>query len=105
MNNNQKDTYLTKFLYGRLDSSVHLMANLLGLMVAIGWLYFTLIHKKFFLLFSSGQLALIDLLIGFPLIIALAPVLYALVYWLIKWIVIFFFPEKLTVPEIKSDDD
>ncbi len=100
----EKHSYLAKFLYGKLSPRIHFIANMLGLFSAFYWLYYTLFYKEFFSAYFSGKLTLIDLLVGFPLILSLAPVLYALVYWLIKWGVIFLIPDKITVADFKDDD-
>ncbi len=96
-------TKLSLFLYGRLSPRVHRTANWIGMGVALSWLYFALVYKQFISRFITGKLQLIDLLVGLPLVIALAPVLYALVYWSVKWLVIIFWPHLISAP-IDHDD-
>lgn len=73
---------------------------------AIYWSYFTFIEKGFWEKFSSGQTMFVDLLLGLPLVIAMAIVLYAATFWTFKVMAIFLFP-SLTYyqePQIPEED-
>lgn len=89
---------LSLFIYGRLHPGIHRWLNGAGFCAAMGWLYYALVYKQFISRFISGNLQLLDILVGLPLVIALAPVLYALIYWSAKWMIIFFRPQWISMP-------
>ena len=67
-----------------------------------GWLYWAFVEKGYISRMLKGELALVDMLVGLPLVIALAPVLYGLFYWLVKWIALLFIPAWL---DCRAADD
>ncbi len=91
------------FLYGTLTPGLRKISEIAGAISVISWLYFTFIYKRFIVRFLEGSLTLVDLLVGLPLVIALAVVIYATVVWLIKWLVILFSPQHVVPP--RDDDD
>lgn len=87
------------FLSCQLIPSVHGWAHIVALGAVVGWFYFTFVIMAFWERFFSAKLILIDLLAGFPLVLALGAVIYGLVYWLIKWTVILIRPAWLDCEE------
>ena len=51
----------------------------------------------------EGKALIVDLVFGLPLVLAMAIVVYASVYWLLKLIVIFLLPQAII--QINSDQD
>ncbi len=92
-------TKLSMFLYGQLHPKLHFWVNLSGFATAGAWLFYALVVKDFIGRFLAGNLQFLDILVGLPLVIALAPVLYALVYWSVKWLVILIAPHLIRLPE------
>jgi len=48
------------------------------------WLYFTLVEKSFLDNFIKGQTLFIDLLLGLPIVLLFAIIIYAMIYWTLK---------------------
>jgi len=94
---------LCLFRNTKLQPNINLFAILISLASVIGWLYFTFVYKNLFEMLFAGQALIIDLVFGLPLILALAVVIYATVYWFIKLIVILLLP-KLVV-RVDPDDE
>lgn len=86
------------FRYAQPIKWLHQLMSFVSLLAAVLWLYFSVIHKQLMQRMIDGQAELLDALIGFPLVLALAIVIYASVYWFIKWLLIMFWPQSLTLP-------
>jgi hypothetical protein len=71
---------------------------------ALSWLYFTLISQAFIQRIFTGQTSLLDLILGLPLILSLAVVIYAMAYWVAKLVVIFWKPHWLAFPDDYDDE-
>ncbi|BBP45976.1 hypothetical protein THMIRHAS_13490 [Thiosulfatimonas sediminis] len=56
------------------------------------WLEFAFIEKALVDKVFAGHALIVDLVFGLPLVLALAIVIYAMVYWSIKAVCIFLFP-------------
>lgn len=96
---------LSLFIYGRLHPRIHRWLNGAGFCAAVGWLYYALVYKQFINRFISGNLQFLDILLGLPLVIALAPVIYALIYWSVKWAVILLYPQGISMPVDENKND
>ncbi|WP_321323348.1 hypothetical protein [Thiomicrorhabdus sp.] len=86
---------LCLFRNTKLQPNMNLFAILISLASVIGWLYFTFIHKNLFEMLFEGQALIVDLVFGLPLVLALAVVIYATVYWVFKLIVILLLPSMV----------
>ena len=84
-----------RFFYCELTPVMHRRISFIATGMGAAWLYWALIEKAYFLRMLTGKLALVDMLVGLPLVIALAPVLYGLVYWGCKWLALLFIPSWL----------
>lgn len=80
------------FKSSRLTPSLHTFANGLAWFAVLAWLYFAFVEKSFLDNFWAGQSLLIDLLLGLPIVLIFAVVVYAMVYWPIKVLVILVYP-------------
>lgn len=94
---------LCLFRNTKLQPIINLFAILISLASVIGWFYFTFIHKNLFEMLFEGQALIIDLVFGLPLVLALAVVIYATVFWVFKLIVILLLP-KLVV-QVDPEDE
>lgn len=71
------------------------------------WLEFAFIEKALVEKIFAGHAMLVDLVFGLPLVLALAIVIYAMVYWTVKVICIFAFPmlvEQVPDEAVPSED-
>jgi len=76
---------------------------------ALYWSYFTFIEKDFWHKIQTGQAMLVDLVLGLPLVIAIAIVLYAATYWSIKLVAIFLLPHLTyyydSAAQVENDEE
>ncbi len=86
---------LCLFKNSKLSLPFHLFAFLVGWGGVIYWIYFSFIHKSFLANMISGQALFVDLLFGLPIVLIFAIVVYAFLYWLIKFVVIIFLPHTI----------
>jgi len=86
---------LCLFRNTKLHPKINQVVVLLSLMSVIGWLYFTFIEKSLMQKLFAGQALIVDLVFGLPLILALAVVVYATVFWALKLIIIFTMPSAI----------
>ena len=91
------------FLSCQLVPSVHGWVHVVALVAVAGWFYFAFVAMGFWVRFFSAELILIDLLVGFPLVLALGAVIYGLVYWVLKWGVILLRPDWLVCDEQEDE--
>ncbi|GAB6070296.1 hypothetical protein JCM30760_13930 [Thiomicrorhabdus hydrogeniphila] len=94
---------LCLFRNTKLHPLLNLIAILLSLSSVVGWLYFTFVHKNLFEMLFEGQALIVDLVFGLPLVLALAVVIYATVFWVFKLIIILLLPKM--VLHIDPNDD
>ena len=59
------------------------------------WLNFTFIEKELVFKVVAGEAILVDLLFGVPLVLMLAVVVYATIYWFLKLVVVYLFPQTI----------
>jgi len=86
---------LCLFRNTKLNPTLNLIAILISLASVIGWLYFTFVHKNLFDMLFEGQALIVDLVFGLPLVLALAVVIYATVFWVFKLIIILVLPSMV----------
>lgn len=84
---------LCLFRNTKLHPTINLFAIIISLASVAGWLYFTFIHKNLMKMVMEGQALIVDLVFGLPLVLALAVVVYATVYWVLKLLVILLMPK------------
>ena len=91
------------------NTKLHPTLNLMGIIVSLAavaaWLYFTFIHKNLFTMLFEGQALIVDLVFGLPLVLALAVVVYATVYWTFKLIIIALLPQYTLHIDPQEPDD
>lgn len=78
-------------IHPRLDK----YAILASLLSVFAWLYFAFIEKALWTKLVEGKALIVDLVFGLPLVLALAIVVYALVYWSLKILLIFLIPQAI----------
>lgn len=86
---------LCLFRNTKIHPSINLYAVLISLFAVIAWLYFTFIEKELFNKLFQGQALIVDLVFGLPLVLALAVVVYATVYWMLKLLIILLLPKAI----------
>lgn len=92
-------------IHPRLDPA----AIAISLAATLWWLYFAFIEKDLMSKISSGQALIVDLVFGLPLVLALAVMVYATVYWSLKLLLVLFFPKALVakpeeIYELQEDE-
>lgn len=90
----------TRFVY-----PLNYLAFILSIMPVIYWLYFALIEKSFLNNFISGQTLFVDLLLGLPVVLLFAIIIYAMIYWVFKIIIILLAPYLLEENKCETDSD
>jgi hypothetical protein len=78
-----------------LQPSVNRIGVLLSWLAVLAWLYFSFVEKELWFKLLAGDAILVDLLLGIPLVLMLAVVVYATVYWFFKLIIIALFPQAV----------
>ncbi len=70
------------------------------------WLYFAFIEKALWSKIMQGEAIIVDLVFGFPLVLAFAIMIYASVYWSFKLLLVLFYPAGLIEkPNYEFDQD
>lgn len=93
-------------IHPRLDK----YAILASLFSVFAWLYFAFIEKALWTKLVEGKALIVDLVFGLPLVLALAIVVYALVYWTLKILLIYLIPQAIIyhndneVPELTPEE-
>lgn len=81
------------------NSHIHPRLNpyviLVSLLSVIAWLYFAFIEKELVTKLFEGQAIMVDLLLGIPLVLMLAVVVYATVYWFFKLLIVYLLPQAI----------
>ncbi|WP_044406202.1 hypothetical protein [Thiomicrospira microaerophila] len=99
-----RDPLMALFRYGKLPKITHQLLLAASLIAASYWLYFAIVKMQLLPRFLAGEALILDAVVGFPLVLALAIVVYAVVFWLVKLMVIIFYPSWLTLPSDYYDD-
>jgi hypothetical protein len=86
------------FRYGHLPARVHYFLLALGAAAAFYWLHFAVIKMALLPRLMAGETLLLDAIVGFPLVLAMAIVVYGIVFWFIKLVLIMLYPHWLTLP-------
>ncbi len=95
---------LERFRYAKPGPTLHRLMAIFAWLAAIAWLYFTLINHAFIARILVGQTDLLDLILGLPLILSLAVVIYAMAYWAAKLMIIVWKPHWLAFPDDHYDE-
>ena len=93
---------LCLFRNTKIHPRLNKYAILVSLIAVLGWLYFTFIEKNLLQKLFECQALIVDLVFGLPLVLALAIVVYATVYWVLKLLVIVLLPQAII--HIDSDE-
>lgn len=90
------------------NSHIHPRLNryviLLSLFGVIGWLYFAIIEKSLVSMLMSGEALIVDLVFGLPLVLMMAVVVYATIYWACKLLIIIALPKFIMPPTPEIDE-
>lgn len=100
-----KEPMLELFRYGKLPKLAHLGLVVASLAASFYWLYFAVIKMELLPRLLAGETLILDAVVGFPLILSLAIVVYAIVYWSVKIVMIVAYPHWLTLPAGHNDPD
>lgn len=84
------------FKNSRLNPLLNLISLLLSWGAVAYWAHFAFIEKSFLENVFSGQAFFIDLLFGLPIVLIFAIVIYAMVSWTFKLLVILLYPAGVT---------
>lgn len=93
---------LSLFRGYQIEPRLNRYVMLLGLSGVFAWLYFSFIKKAFVGKIISGEALIVDLVLGLPLVLMLAIVVYASIYWSCKLFIIFLLPHAM-IPVPDSD--
>lgn len=89
------------------NSHIHPTLNryviLVSLLSVIGWLYFSFVEKSLVSKVFEGQALIVDLVFGLPLVLMLAVVVYATVYWSCKLLIIFLAPQAIVANQSEEE--
>ncbi|MGC9386804.1 MAG: hypothetical protein ACP5D0_07660 [Hydrogenovibrio sp.] len=59
------------------------------------WLHFAFIEKAFLAKMLAGEALFVDLLLGLPVVLVFALVIYAMIFWSLKVVIIFLWPSQI----------
>lgn len=68
------------------------------------WLYFAMVEKDFLHNFVSGKSLFVDLLLGLPVVLIFGVVIYAMVFWVLKLLIILLMPSWI-IPLTPLEED
>ena len=91
------------FRNSKIHPKLDKYAILASLLSVFAWLYFAFVEKSLMSKLFEGKALIVDLVFGLPLVLAMAIVVYALVYWSLKLIVIFLLPQAIIHIEPETD--
>jgi len=80
----------------------------LSLFGVVYWLHFAFIEKDFLETVFEGQALFVDLLLGLPVVLIFAVVVYAMIFWTLKVLIILFLPQmivQLDAPQAELSDE
>lgn len=83
------------FKNSHLTPKVNFFVAAIAWVAALAWLNFTFIEKEFVFKVMAGEAILLDLLLGIPLVLMLAIVVYATIFWFLKLIIVYLFPRAI----------
>ena len=86
---------LCLFRNTKIHPNLNKYAVLISLTAVLAWLYFTFIEKSLLQKLFDGQALIVELVFGLPLVLAIAVVVYATVYWVLKLLVIVILPQAI----------
>lgn len=94
----ERNPLMELFRYGQLPVKVHYFLLALGAAAASYWLYFAVVKMELLARLMAGETLILDAIVGFPLVLAMAIVFYGIVFWFIKLVLIILYPHWLTLP-------
>jgi len=94
---------LCLFRNSHIHPRLNRYAVLASLISVFAWLYFAFIEKSLLGKLVEGKALIVDLVFGVPLVLALAVVVYALVYWSLKIVVILLLPQAIVHVDPNAD--
>lgn len=95
------------FRNSRIVNPLNYFVLAISWMPVLYWLHFAFIEKSFVNNYIEGSTLMVDLLLGLPIVLLFAIVIYAMFYWFLKIVVITFAPymiEKNTYPDAPEDN-
>ncbi|MDX1796550.1 MAG: hypothetical protein R3219_07475 [Hydrogenovibrio sp.] len=93
------------FRNSRIVYPLNLLVLFVSLAPVVYWLYFSLIEKSFVQNFIEGQTLFVDLLLGLPVVLIFAVVIYAMIYWLLKLVIILLAPTMIEkLPPLNEEE-
>ena len=88
------------FKNSRLTYPLNWIVLLLSLVGVVYWLNFAFIEKAFLERVFGGEALFVDLLLGLPVVLIFALVIYAIIYWGLKVLVMLFLPKMIEQVEV-----
>lgn len=89
------------FRNSQIEPRLNRYVILLSLAGVAGWLYFSFIEKSLVGKVFEGKALLVDLVFGLPLVLMLAVVVYATIYWASKILIMLLMPQAIIM---KAED-
>lgn len=89
------------FRNSQIEPRLNRYVILLSLIGVMAWLYFSFVEKSLVGKVLSGEALIVDLVFGLPLVLMLAVVVYACIYWGCKLLIILLLPDSIIM---KSDE-
>lgn len=83
------------FRNSKIHPKLDKYAIIASLLSVFAWLYFAFVEKSLLSKLLEGKALIVDLVFGLPLVLAMAIVVYAMVYWSLKLLVIFLLPQAI----------
>lgn len=80
------------FRNSRIINPYNYFVILISISPVIYWLHFALVEKQFLDNFFSGQSLFVDLLLGLPVVLIFAIVIYAMIFWVLKLAIVLLMP-------------
>lgn len=93
------------FRNSRFIYPLNYLVLVLSLAPVFYWLYFTLVEKSFLDNFIKGQTLFVDLLLGLPVVLLFAVIIYAMIYWTLKVVTIIVAPYLLEENKYEEEKD
>lgn len=83
------------FKNSHLAPKVNFFVAAISWIAALAWLNFTFVEKELVFKVIAGEAILLDLLLGIPLVLMLAVVVYATIFWFLKLVIVYLFPRAI----------
>lgn len=92
-----------KFRQSKLQFPINWVVAIISLLPVLVWLHFAFVQKGFLSQFVAGQTLLVDLFLGLPVVLVFAIVIYAMMAWSLKLLIMLFMPQWIL--PIACDDE